>query len=770
MPGLSEPAAARLGDLRRFDPLLDAWVTTGLLADGEADLVLLASEATRSLAPLRIALPGGSSALAGAVALHGAVRAAAQPSRYPRGAAALITGAPERAAAMAVEVNGVAVAASLGAVRLRADGRSQLAGGSRVAELDGSERLVFVSPRAQWPELPVTLGVAVLDRRGLGAAYEAAHEWTLRAARLVHVVSELDPAAAPSSFEVDWPLIAGAPDRWARAGSWPVLGRIDVHVAGQDPAGLVAARELIARAAGTERSWPAQLSAAAGLSRALASVAVPLGLYDAHTVGTIAVPFSERADQLAGVRARDLPVEWHSLAETDWARIKRGLLDAVASLEDRNRKAEQIGITVEALLTEGHSVDIWADSGVHRRALQTHLLAAGFGIRAEDFDRGRIEVRSFSEAHRQRPEGRVGVLTGLPAAWHLPALIAGGVSGPLAVVAWPLEADRAARWFSWLVNAGRHTRHDERVRTLARAFGPGLDADALPAPVPLVVARSDAAGEPSVRVGEYGDDAAEFAALADDEWLALATQAREQEGTGSGGNRPTVAYLVDPGPLVLLLGAHALVDRLVAGRLRPVPAAGLEAGMRVLTGTPGGVFAAIRPHLDRLHGAGTRFWLDQWDDALRAAVTTTCGPAALAARLAEAGSTISPQAVAGWASPYRIGPRDPANVRRVADVTGHAVVNHNHRRIHAVMRGVRIEHGRLGRQLASALRSHGAGDDNALDELEMRLGVDLDETLGSPSVYTILDRLAAGTAPVSVLGRAHPIAIARDLFHPQEDQ
>ena len=770
MPGLTEPAAARIDALRHFDPLLDTWVSGGLLADAEADLVLLASEATRSLTPLRVALPGGSSALAVAVALHGAVRAAAQPGRYPPGATALVTGAPERAAAMAVQVDGVGVAASLGSVRLRADGRAQAAGGSRVAELDGSERLMFVSPRAQWPKLPVPLGVAVLDRRGLGAAYEAAHQWALDTARLVHVVAELDPAAAPSSFEVDWPLIAGAPGRWGRAASWPVLGEVRVNVAGDDPTGLVAARERIARAAGTDRPWPAALCAAAGLSRALASVAVPLGLYDAHTVGTIAVPFAERVDQLAGVRPSDLPVDWVSFAQTDWPSIKRGLLDAVACLEDRNRKAEQLGITVEALVSDGAEVDIWVDSGVHGRAMQTHLLSAGFGIRAQDFDRGRVAVRPLAEAHGQRRNERVGVLTGLPAAWHAPAITAGGIGGPLVVVAWPFEADRASRWFGWLLNAGRHTRHEERVRAVTRAFGPGLEAEPLPAPVPLVITRSDAAGETAESAGEYGDDAAEFAALADDEWLALAVQAREEDRTESRGDRPAVSYLVDPGPSILLLDMHAIVDRLVAGRLRPVPASELEAGMRVLTGTPGGVFAAIRPHLDRLHGIGTRFWLDQWDDALRAAVATTGGPGTLAGRLVEAGATISAQAVASWASPYRIGPRDPANVRRVADVSGHLVVGHNHRRVHAVMRGVRIEHGRLGRQLAVALRRHAGGDHSAFDELEERLGADLDAMLGNPAVFTILDRLATGLAPATALGRTHTVAAAHELFKPQEDR
>jgi hypothetical protein len=191
--------------------------------------------------------------------------------------------------------------------------------------------------------------------------------------------------------------------------------------------------------------------------------------------------------------------------------------------------------------------------------------------------------------------------------------------------------------------------------------------------------------------------------------------------------------------------------------------------MRVLgTKASGGVFGAVRPYLDRIHGIGTRFWLDQWDDALRAAVAVTGGATALAECLVGHGSTISAQAVAAWASPFRIGPRDPANVLRVADIGAHVVVGHHHRRVHAVMRGVRIEHGRIGRQLAAAMRRYIDGDTDAFDQVEERLGVDVQTMLGDPTIYTILDRLASGTARASALGRAHPVAAAHEIFQARE--
>lgn len=771
MPELKEAASARISDLRKFDPLLDALVDSGRLADAEADLVLLTSEATSCLAPVRLATPGGSSALATAVALHVAVRAATHPGRYPAGPVALLSGSVARQAALALEVNGTPIAAGLSTVRLRADGMVQAVSGSRVTELDESHRLLFVSSRAQWPDLACGLGVAILDRLALGASYEEAHRWALRWAKLVHVVAELDPNMTPSSLEVDWPLIASDPGRWCRTSSWPVLGEVRIDLAGDDPNGLLTARERIADAARSTDSWPGPLSAAAGLSRALASVTVPLGLYDVHTVGTIAQPFAERLDQLGATRGRDLPDGWAAFAETSWAVLKQGLLDAATDLEDRNDKAEQIGMTVERLLAEDQEVDVWLDSAVHGRALQTHLLSAGFAITAADFDEGRIAVRTYSEAHRSPPSTRVSVFGSLPTNWQLPGALAGGVGGPLSVVAYPFEAKRAPRLLAWALNAGRQARHAERIAVLRRVLGPGLED----APVPNVleprVTTRDPSGALTTQVAEYGEDAAEFAALADDDWLALALQAREQSGSDPGAMRPAVAYLVEPGPQILLLADHALVDRVVGGRLRPVPASSLEAGMKVLgANASGGVFAAIRPHLDRLVGPATRFWLDQWDDALRNALIATGGPSHLAERLQGAGATISTPAVASWASPYRIGPRDPTNVRRVAEVGAYPVVSHNYRRVHAVMRGVRVEHGRLGRQLAAALRLHVGGDDSAFDPIEDRLGLEIETMLGNPTVYTVIDRLTAGCAPANALGRAHPVHIAQELFRAQENQ
>jgi hypothetical protein len=499
---------------------------------------------------------------------------------------------------------------------------------------------------------------------------------------------------------------------------------------------------------------------------------VPLSLYDAYSVGTIAQPFAERIDQLTDPGARHLPDEWSVFAETSWARLRQGLLEATRALEVRNPKAEQIGLTIERLLAEGHQVDVWMDSGVHSRALQAHLLSAGFSISSDHFDQGRLMLRPFSEAPLITAADRVGVLCGLPSSWHLPAAISAGIGGPLHVVAYPFEAQRAQIFFGWLLNGKRSERHDNRASCVTQILGPGLAADPGPAPIWLQITISEPDVDSPRHTIEFGEDVAEFAALADDEWLALALQARERaSGDISGARAAALAFLVEPGPRVLLLAKSGLVDRLVGGRLRPVPASGLEPGMKVLASSAGGeVFGAIRRYLDRLQGVGTQFWLSQWDDALHAALVATGGPSSLAERLVADGATITPPAVAGWPSPYRIGPRDPANVERVAKIGHHPLVTLQHTRVHAVMQGVRTEHGRLGRMLAGALRKHLSGDPSAFDPIEERIGVGIDEILGEVAVYTVLDFLATGSAPSSALGRAHSAAVAQEVFEVQEKQ
>lgn len=771
-PVEAEPQDLRLEALRSFDPLLEDWYAQGTLTDGEADLVILAAEASERRQPLRLTQPGGSTQLAAALAAHTAVRQLTQPGRYPAGPTVLIAGARVRAIVQELSVGGDSIAAHLGAVRLRADGRVQLLAGSRHDALTDDLRLVLVTPRSHWPAIGIRLGVAVLDELSLGDAYDGAHSWAVQNAELVHVVAPLDPGMSPVSHEVTWPQVALDGARWGRSHSWPLVGDVIVDHAGPGPTGLDDARRRIA-AAPMDRQWPAQLVAAAGLSRALAGLSAPMALYDVHTARSIAVPFADRMEAIKDTGPSDLPDGWESFAATDWAPMKRRLLEAAEAVEEFNPKAELVGTTVEQLLAGGHQVDVWLDSEVHSRALQEHLLTGGFAILAEHVDGGALAVRPFREARRPLSEPRVAVLAGLPASWQLPALLSGAVAGPLHVVAYDFEAVRVPAFFGWMLNSANRQRHSERQQVVRRTLGPGVAEAPTPAPLQLNIT-TRTTDQPDIATPvERVTDAAEFAALADDAWLSMAIQAREQPGSDEPGVlRPATALLVEPGPAVLVVATTAVLDRLVGGRIRPTPVAALLPGMQLLTATraTGGVFAAIRPRLDHARGVGTQFWLGQWDEALHTALLATGSPAAMAAALETRGASISTAAVASWPSPYRIGPRDPANVKRVAEMAAHRLVRHHHQRIHAVMRGVRVEHALLGRQLAAAVRAHLNGDVSAFDNLEDRYGADIESLFGDPAVHVVIRHLADGHAPRTALGRTHSVASAQKIFQPQETQ
>ncbi len=761
-----ERADDRIERLRASDPLLAKWVADGSLVPGEADLLVVLDEASRLRHPERISLPGRSSSVAAAAALHAAMRLALEPERYPPGPVAFVSGTGPREAAAGFKVDDDLIAASLGAARLRADGAVQLLGRYQPASLDAGTRILFVSSRSRWPSMHGQVGIAILDLASLGGGFDEAFAWALDAAETVHVIAPLGAGTLPASIEVDWPLVATNAHRWGAVGAWPLTSPVRLHSVGSCPGDMADVSQRLARAAQGHRDWPSPVAAAASLVRALTGLAVPVGLYDTHTQGTIAQSFAERISYLEEMRSSQLPFEWAGFAETDWAIVKQTILTTAAALEDHNPKATEVGLVVESLLQANHAVDVRVGSAVHAQALMTHLLSAGFTIDAEHIDRGALVVRRLGDDVEAGSTDRITLLTGAPAPWHLPAVLDRGL-GRLQIVGYDFECAQVPRRLSWALNATRRERHLERERTFGECLGTDLVAN--PEPPPIAPEFTCVKGEEITYASiELGEDAAEFAALADEEWLALATKERSTS-TASGEQRNAIAFLVEPGPQVLLLAAHGIVDRYVAHHLRPTPVAAVEPGMRLLLVSGiGGVFASIRPLLDKLNGIGTRYWLEVWETALRAALEVTGSASVLASALRVRGSTISDSAVASWPSPYRIGPRDPANVERVADVADHALALRQHHRIHAVMRGVRIEHGRFGRLLAHALRRAAEGQTDAFEVFERHYGLDVADVVDAPTIRTVLDRLASGTAPSSALGRVHDAAAAQALFTPRE--
>jgi hypothetical protein len=744
-----------------------------MLSTGEAELLWLLVDAADQGRPMRIASPGRAARLATLCCVVLATRQLTHPGvRQPSGPVALVGAGPVHRQLLAgLAIGEATFVGSLGIVRLRRDGRVQRFAGGEPRSLQPTDRVVIVSNRVGLPDSR-PFGPVVIDEAAAGNSYDLLHEWAIDRGGLVHVVAPLAPGAGVGGFVADWPLIASERQRWPPSyrAAWGSCPKTTIHPVSPEPPGLASARVRLAEVArATSAAWPEPLSNAAALTRQLAGLTVPVEDYDAHTRGTIAAPIAERAEQLRATRSSDLAAGWRGFAETGWAPLKLDILAALDDLESHNPKSDALGLLVEELLHSGETVQVWLDNGVHARTLADHLVSAGFAIDSEHIDAGLLRIAVFGDAAHDQAAG-TSVVSGLPAPWQLARLVAGDFGGPLHVMSYPFEHRRLKTVLGWVVNSGRLEHAHERAAVYRMLLG---EVSCPPSPAPVVSETLSTATLTATEypVGEWGTDAAEFAALADDEWLAALPGETGRSAERCTGEIVSVrALLVEPGPCVVLVRPGQLVDRIVGGRVRPTPGGALTTGMTILGLASDGqsLFDRLRPHLDRIHGPGTGFWLEQWDDALRAAANKSGGAAALARALIDVGATITSSAVAGWASPYRIGPRDPDNVGRVAQVADHALVAHHNRRVAAVMRGVRIEHHRLGRALARSIRHHAAGDVDAFDEIEERLGIDAATVIGDVDTYTVKDDLGSGTAESRATGRLLTLAEARDLFTPEE--
>lgn len=772
---VAEPASSRLARLLKGEPLLDRWTGVGLLSRGEAELVWLLVDAADRGRPMRVTTPGPGAHLATMAAVALAVRRLTHPgTRQPPGPTALVGAGPRHRALLAqLAVGTVELLRALRVVRLRRDGLVQPVPGAAPRPLSPADHLVLVSTRVGTPA-DVSFGPVVVDEAEAGNAYAELHEWGLDRAGILHVVAQMTPGAGVGGFVVDWPLVASEPARWPShyRDAWGSHPETTILNATPEPTGLASARSRLRDALQTNLGvWPQPLRDAASLLRQLGGLAVPVDLYDAHTVSTIACPIAEKLEVVERTRASEFPPEWRSFAETSWALLKHDLLEAAADVESDNPKSEAVGLLVEQHLTAGEPLELWVDNFVHARALTSHLLSGGFVINSAQLDDGMLAIRTLGEPVGER-RPKTSVVTGLPGAWHVPRLVAADLGRPMVAILYSSEEQRFATLVRWVVNAERVDHAQHRSAAYRSMLGNVSVDDVPPAITPNIITTASPDTQSS-GPREWGVDAAEFAALADDDWLAtLPGEAASDAARAPSSPVAVRALLVEPGPRVLLLRPAQIVDRLVAGRIRPTPASMLEVGMSIMGVASNGMslFERLRPYLDRLHGLGTRFWLDRWDDALRSAVARAGGRDGLARDLVARGATITAPSVAGWASPYRIGPRDPRNVLRVAEIAEDSFVGQHAHRIASVMRGVRIEHHRLGRALTRALRRHGGGHADAFDQIEDRLAMDIGCLFEDLEVYTVQGDLGTGTTMISATGRLLAPRDAREIFSPGVEQ
>jgi hypothetical protein len=782
---MSGDGVERLRHTVRYLPLLEAWRMDGpagepALSQLEADVITVVLEALDAGHPTMLPTPGGRSRLP----LLAAVVAAADPlvrphTRHRSGAIALVT----RSAFRRVELDALDVAAAapvapaLNARRLRADGYVCRSGGGGIGELGLEHRLLFASPVAGLviPQGGKVQAVIVDDTSDPGAGLSAsALAWADELGASVVAFTHLTARPRPgwSVWPIDWPYLAsGGLAGGLDGASTAASGRARrVVVPDSRIAPLFRARATLARLGERTALWPAPLAAAARFARILIDLGVPADLYDAHVPGTIARSLTRRRDELETTPPSTLDGPWRDVAETDWATLKADLCAAHDALVEVNYKANALGLAIEELLAAGGVVDTLCPTEVASNATRTWLLEGGFAGCAEAFETGRLHVRSIGETGSW-DQHRSTILPGMAAHRHRYRITDGDI-GRLIVCCYPPEAAHLATELDQLVNRGRAANTEARNATLTIIFG---DVGAsLPDPVTVSVVSNDAAIAIKLEPADF-IDVADAAALNSDLLDDL------DDGEPINNRRlPWVkarALIVIPAcggtPVGLLVRESATLDRVNQGRVSPVRPADVAPGM-LLVGITGenrqGLFGRLRPHLDVLHGPGTRLWLDLWQQALLQALRRKGSVAALGDAIRATGATIRDPAIAAWPSPYRIGPIDPRNVRRVAEVAGVPVVALNASRVAAVMNAVRRRHRDIGVKLSAALRAAAAGSADAFDRLEAQLGVTVTELLGDVTPWRAVSVSEAGWARPAALWRPLPPAAAHQAFHPNLPQ
>lgn len=779
---MSHEGVDRLRHATRYLPLLQAWRTDGPvgqppLTQVEVDAVTLAIEALDAAQATTIATPGGRSR----IPLLAAVAAASDPivrphTRHPAGAVALVTrSAFRRAELEALDVAIVPVSPALGARRLRGDGYVCRSGGSGVTELASEHRLLFASPAAglvvpRGGRIRVVIIDDTDDPNGTLTAQALIWARELDAGVLAFTHLAAAPAVGSVSWPLDWPYLAeGAlaaglsPASTAATGSARSLVVADSRVAP-----LFRARAALARIGERNAPWPAALAGAARFARILLDLVVPADIYDAHVPGTIARSLTRRRDELDETPPSALDGAWRDVAETDWALLKADLGAAHDALAEVNHKANALGLAVEELLAAGETVEVLCPTRVAASATRTWLLEGGFAGCTDAFGAGRLDARSIGET-RPWDQRRFTVLPGLAAHRHRHRIADGDV-GRLVVCCYPPEAARLPRELDEQLNADRVASAAVRSGALLAVFG----AAGPPPPNALrvVVAASDASLAKDLEAADF-IDVAESAALSNEllDDLDDEGEVERDPSTSRPSWLPARALIVEPaggGSAVgLLVRNNAGLDRVNQGRVSPVAAPDLAAGM-LLVGITGErrerIFSRLRPYLDILHGPRTLLWLDLWQHTLLQALRRQGSVAALGDALRAAGATIRDPAIAAWASPYRIGPRDPRNVRRVAVLAAVPVVAEDAATVGKVMSAVRRRHRDIGVKLSIAVRAAAAGRRDAFDRLEAQLGVAVTELLGDITPWRVLSVSDSGWARATDLWQAMPPAAAHQAF------
>lgn len=635
----------------------------------------------------------------------------------------------------------VPISPALRTVRMRPDGSVVPIAGGRARVLAPENKLVVVN---RLPESPVASAAAVvIDGATEGVEFaESAIEWATLTEAPVCVFEDSARRRWPNgalTYSSGWAEVA----RHAEPDSDAFLmatrrGHAAVLSAGSQP-GLARAAHLLADARGGKRALPTQLVEVSTIWRRLDELVTPLTDYDAACPRWRTPTLSERLDDVSQWRSSSFPDGWRTWAETCWAGVKEGLLDAYDGLSQLSRKAALLAQLVDHQLLAGRTVDIALPSRIARDAVLQYLAKVGVLIPTD----GSLQVRSLSDVEtcwRTTP-----TLLASPPGFALRHRLTAGDIGAINVLCY----DHEIRSLSNILgqNLDELLEPSSGISNLApRGIAMKVDApvaspDVVIEMLQVVAGRTTGSSTRLVGFASQADAIILNALQASNGPIDLPDDAGSNGyGATSLGREPTtfvplaVARNSDGVPITLNLSVRQSILRVTAGKVSRISVLDVRPSMLVADIEKPSTFDRLRSLLLETRGTVTRMLLAAWDQALAIAVRRCGSKRALSETMSERGSKVGAAAIAEWTEQDRIGPRDAGDIARIGLIAEHPVVAQNATAIAETMRQLRILHQSVGRAVVASVGS----DSEGLNELETLLGPEAVTVANEATVYRVI--------------------------------
>lgn len=731
------------------DALLSAWSsgTTTTTTACQTEALALVARALKQERNIAIGHPGGRSRLPLLAAVHlAALQLDGYPSPFaPRRRGPVVFATRQlirRDELLDIDAAHTPICPALRIVRMRADGTVVPLHSGRPRSLTPDNKLIVVNTP---PEGFTAAAAIVVDGITEDAAFtESAIEWAARAKVPMCTFEDSARRRWPADFLLyssGWAEIArhAEPESHAYVAA-ARRGHAAAIDAGPQP-GLARAAHLLADARGRRHRWPAQLIEASTLWRRLDELVMPISDYDAACPRWRTPTLSERVQDLSEWSSSTFPDGWRTWAQTCWAGVKEGILDAYDHLSQGSPKASLLAQLVDRQLSAGNSVDIALPSRTARDGALRYLAGAGVLIPTD----GSLNLRSLKDP--ENPRLGMPTLLAAPPGAVLRHRLTGADTGAINVLCYEHETRTLQRTLA--DNLAELLTPSAAICELApRNLTLRIDGPQTSPPVVVEMVRPTATHTP----GSAPTRLVDFATSAD-QTILNALQAFNgpsdlPDDVGAGDTDSTMAVggaphafvpmTVTPNsgaaPFTLNVAVSQRVMRIVAGTATRIGALDVRPSMLVADLAGPSTFDRLRALLMQTHGPLTRMFVAAWDHALSIALTRCGSHRALAQALSRSGSGVGVHAVAEWADQDRIGPADPHDVARIGRLAEHRVVADNAPAIAEAMQQLRLLHQRVGRAVVASV----GGDAGGLDELETLLGPDALTIVHETVIYRVL--------------------------------